>query len=150
MLLPVAAVAIYEMNASAIVSPNGDIDDAGQRSAGLFFVALPFLYVFAVLLCFGAGQLLVRSGLRRLWHYLAAAAAVSLLIAAPAARVASYPEKFGWSDTLIAFLVIGVLLLTCTGLGVACWWWLAVHPRNFSAEDYPNQSLEPTAGRCDE
>ena len=135
-LLPVAALAIHEINAPPLILPNREVDDAGQRSAGLFFLAAPFLYVFAVLLCFAAGQLFRRSGLRRLWQYVGVAALISLLIAAPVARAASHPEKFGWSDTLIAFFTIGSVLFVCSALGAACWWWFAVQPTDFRGEHY--------------
>jgi hypothetical protein len=134
MLMPVVALTIHQINAPALISASGDIDDAGQRSAGLILMALPLFYVFAVLLSFGAGQLLLRSGLRRLWHYIGFAALVALLIAAPVARASSQPEKFGWSDTLVAFLAFGAVFLACGGLGAACSWWFAVQPRSSSGE----------------
>lgn len=136
MLVPLVALAIHEINAPPLILPSGEVDDAGQRSAGLFFLAAPFLYVFAVLLSFAAGQLFRHSGLRRLWQYVAVAALISLLIAAPVARTASHPEKLGWSDTLIAFLAVGSVLFACSGLGAACWWWFVVQPTNSRAEDY--------------
>jgi len=136
MLLPLAALAIHEIIAPSLILPSGEVDDAGQRSAGLFFLAAPFLYVVAVLLCFAAGQLFRRCGLRRLWQYVGVAALISLLIAAPVARAASHPEKFGWSDTLIAFLAIGSVLFACSALGAACWWWFAVQPTDFRGEHY--------------
>lgn len=136
MLAPLAVIAIHQINASPLISPSGEIDDAGQRSAGLFFLVAPYLYVFAVLLCFAAGQFFRRSGLRRLWQYLGVAALISLLTAAPVARAASQPERFGWSDTLVAFLAIGGVLSACSALGAACWWWFVVQPVNSSGEHY--------------
>lgn len=135
-LLLIALSEIYGVPAGVVVFD--EVDDAGSRGAALALLAVPFLYLVAVPICYCCGALLVRLRLLRLPSFLAGAAGLALFFAICMGAVA----RLGSQDFLISVGVSVPLLLVMAMPAAACWWLLAGRLHNLPLQRTATRSAE--------
>ena len=132
MIAPLAVMCLVEINSDPIVLPSGEVDDAGLRGAGVTLLALPFLYIFCVVLCHVSGYVLLRFGCRTLRPF-ALFPLLTAVVFVPLVTVTlNSSPKVGALDIVVSSLVVAAVFGTIGSVGAAIWWWLAVKPYNSS------------------
>lgn len=123
-LLPLLALAVYELN-SPVVIVNGEADDAPQRALALLMVGLPIIYVVLAMLALVAGRMFIRFGLVSLRRFVLGASTLSVLLALPIGLIGSNPAQHGLQDLALALAAFCGLFLLMAVPGAVCWWYVA-------------------------
>lgn len=130
-LLPVLFMALSEIStAPSGVVALGEQDDAGYRGAGLALAAMPFLYLFAVPICYSVGALLLSLRLVRLLSFLAGATCIALVLGLVVGVPLGASVRFDAKDLAITVGVTTMLSLVTVLPAAFCWWLVAVRPHN--------------------
>lgn len=140
-LLPVLALAAYELNAPVVII-NGEADDAPQRALGLLLVGLPVIYVVLALVAFVAGWAFIRIGLVSLRRFILGASVLAVLLAIPFGLVGSNPSQYGLQDLALAITVFCGIFLLMAVPGAVCWWYVAKCHLTFRSSGPPSAPAE--------
>ena len=130
-LLPVFLMALLEISStpSGLITA-GTPDDSGYRGAGLALAAMPFLYIFAVPVCYAVGALLRSCRLFSLLRFCVGAGSVAFFLGLAVGVLLSDTARFGAGDLAISIFVSTSLLLVTALPAAFIWWLLAVRPHN--------------------
>lgn len=123
-LVPLSMLALSELFAQPVILSTGEADDAAMRGSGLVLLALPFLYLVAVAVSFGAGYLLLRTNHRSLRAFLVAALAIAVLAGVCIAAMSAPLSKSSAVDLLLVFALTFALGATSALPAAGCWWLL--------------------------
>lgn len=137
-----AAVALFPVVVTAVLAltdvPGSQAfkvpDNSELRMAGVALILIPFLYVVAVPICYGAGALLLRIRLRSLGRFLTGTAVLAALLGSAIGMVLGMPSQYGASDIASSVVTSIILALFCALPAAVCWWILAAQPTNRAAK----------------
>jgi len=143
-LLPLLALAVYEINAPVVVI-DGEAYDSPQKALGLMLVGLLVIYVVLALIALIVGLAFIRIGLFSLRRFVLGASALAVLLAIPFGAAFSFSAQRGLQDLAIALATFCGLFLLMALPGAVCWWYVAnCHLAERSTEP---PSSSPGSGR---
>jgi len=130
-LLPVLLMALSEIsNVPSGVVALAELDDAGDRGAGLVVAAMPFLYLVAVPICYAVGAMLHSFRPVRLRSFLAGATCIALVLGLVVGVPLGASARFDAKDLAITVGVTTMLSLVTVLPAAFCGWLVAVRLHN--------------------
>lgn len=144
-LLPVATVAVHQLDAPTLLSGGGPAGETPLRAVGLVLMLFPIFYVLLSLAAHAMAWTFMRAGLVTLRRFTLGAGALALLVAPLLAGIAHLAGWPGAQQFLPAWGALTALCLLSALPSAACWWLLAGRGRTRLARHQSDPTLEPTS-----
>ena len=123
-LLPLAALFVWQINQPVILF-EGEADDAPQRAAGAFAMALPIIYAILAVVVHGIGSTLFKLRRTSLRSFTLTALSIAVIVGVVVGLATSSPGRFGWQDSIISVAAFTAFFLASTAPAAVCWWYVA-------------------------